>query len=107
MTSAFIRAMGPKKPKIKSDQIRCTKCGVQWVGRSLCHCTVCHLTFTSIGPFDDHRTGSHTHDTRRCRTQEEIRARGYEPNHLGYWRKPRTDAPNHWAAHEQVSKSIA
>src|SRR5262245_19274812 len=68
------------------------QCGARWQGESICHCATCHLTFTSINGFNAHRTGSHGHDTRRCRTEAEIRAIGYEPNERGQWRRPMDDS---------------
>lgn len=69
-------------------------CGTRWSALDVAHCAVCHLTFTSAGPFEEHRTGD-THprdpakDTRRCRTPDELRERGMEPNDKGWWRRPR------------------
>ncbi len=68
----------------------CVKCGYKGRGFSLCHCPTCHLTFTAIGGFDDHRTAG------RCRNEDEIRARGFEPNENGCWRRPMTGT--HWSA---------
>lgn len=62
------------------------KCGARWTGARPCHCATCHLTFTSIGPFDYHRAGPLA--ARRCRTQAELRDAGYAPNARGQWRKP-------------------
>lgn len=64
-------------------------CGTGWTGTGICHCRTCHLTFTSIGPFDEHRTGAA--DSRRCMTRDELRERGMEPNVNGQWRKPRPE----------------
>jgi hypothetical protein len=63
-------------------------------GGAACHCSACDLDFTSVGPFDEHRTGATHHldpalDTRRCRTPDELRERGLEPNEAGQWRRPR------------------
>lgn len=52
-----------------------------------CWCSICGLHFTSVRPFDEHRTGDIDH--RRCRTEDELRERGLEPNQLGRWRRPR------------------
>lgn len=35
----------------------CSNCATQWVGLNLCHCTVCHRTFTILRWFDIHRSG--------------------------------------------------
>ena len=63
------------------------RCGTHWYGEAICHCAACHLTFTTIGPFDAHRVGKYPN--RRCQTEKELRERGYEPNTHGHWRKPR------------------
>lgn len=69
------------------------RCGEAFIGERLSHCPSCHITFTSLGGFDDHRTGQHGvlkgARRRRCRTQSELRERGYQPNAHGYWRIPR------------------
>lgn len=33
-------------------------CGAQWGGSRTCHCSSCHLTFTSLSGFDQHRPGA-------------------------------------------------
>jgi len=76
--------------------IDCSRCGFRGRGISLCHCPTCHLTFTSITGFDDHRTGGHADDSRRCRTPEQIKERGYDTNDAGYWRRPMTGQLDHW-----------
>jgi len=62
------------------------RCGARWSGDQTCHCATCHLTFTSVGPFDAHRVGEM--NDRRCLTPGELRKKGYEPNKYGRWRKP-------------------
>jgi hypothetical protein len=62
------------------------RCGARWSGDRVCHCATCHLSFTSEGPFDFHRTGPW--DNRRCLTAAQLRSKGYEPNDKGHWRKP-------------------
>lgn len=59
------------------------ECGARWRGELACHCATCHLTFRSVGGFDEHRTAGH------CRTEAELIKRGMEPNEAGHWRKPR------------------
>lgn len=45
-------------------------------GSQRCECAACGEWFSGLSGFDDHRTGPH--DTgRRCRTPDEIEARGY------------------------------
>lgn len=65
------------------------RCGARWFGEAICHCATCHLTFTSIGPFDAHRVGPIGKPRRRCWTEAELRDKGYEPNSHGHWRRPR------------------
>jgi len=75
----------------------CSKCGGSIpAGTTLAHCSSdgCHRTFGGIHGFDFHRIGRiDPHDpeldTRRCRTADELRDAGYEPNARGVWRKPR------------------
>ena len=52
-------------------------------GAATCECAVCHLRFTSVGPFDRHRRHG------RCLTADELRELGLEPNKHGLWRRPR------------------
>jgi hypothetical protein len=53
-------------------------------------CGACGLAFTSVHPFDQHRTGPHGNG-RRCKTEGELRAAGFEPNARGFWRIPCAD----------------
>jgi hypothetical protein len=62
-----------------------------------CQCSGCNLCFTSTSSFDSHRIG--TGAARRCLTESELRAKHYEPNTQGLWRKPMTD--------DQLAASIA
>lgn len=64
----------------------CLRCGAEWNGHLVCHCSLCHLTFTAVGGFDVHRTGRD--DARRCLTPDEMTGKGYEPNEDNQWRKP-------------------
>jgi hypothetical protein len=52
-------------------------------------CAVCGLLFTSTSSFDRHRTGGFI-TGRRCRTVDELRTIGFEPNERGFWRKALT-----------------
>lgn len=72
------------------------RCGARWQGELISHCASCHLTFTSVTGFDDHRTGSHALDTRVCRSEAEMRSRGYQPNDAGQWRQPLEGPLHHW-----------
>lgn len=60
-------------------------CGAAWRGELACHCAACHLTFRSVSGFDEHRHVGH------CRSEDELAARGLEPNELGQWRRPRPE----------------
>lgn len=66
------------------------RCGARWFGLSICHCATCHLTFTTVTGFDVHRFRN------RCRTQTELRAKGYEPNDDGHWREPLPAGQEPW-----------
>jgi hypothetical protein len=37
----------------------CNGCSSRWAGSVTSHCAGCHLTFTGLTAFDEHRTGSH------------------------------------------------
>ena len=58
------------------------------------HCTGgpfggCCLTFASNHAFDQHRTGTYEPDTRRCRTPEELLAKGWtRAGDFNVWRTP-------------------
>jgi hypothetical protein len=52
-----------------------------------CECRCCGLRFKSESAYDAHRVGTYGID-RRCLTEAELRARGYEPDPRGYFRKP-------------------
>jgi hypothetical protein len=52
-------------------------------GTDRCRCTACGLYFGSSYGFDQHRTGPYP--GRRCRTVEELRARGWSINASGHW----------------------
>lgn len=66
------------------------ECGARWTGLLIAHCTKCHQSFGGIRGFDFHRIGHVDH--RRCRTPEQLRGFGYEPNDRGIWRRPRPDS---------------
>lgn len=61
------------------------RCGARWTGEAVCHCPTCHLTFKSVTGFDKHRLAG------ECRTADEMRACGYEPDANGHWRRPRPE----------------
>jgi hypothetical protein len=46
------------------------------------------MIFTSTHSFDQHRTGKVGTPERRCRTEDELRDLGWEPDARGRWRKP-------------------
>ena len=47
-------------------------------------CQGCKEYFNSTGAFEKHRTGQYGVD-RRCRTPEEMIAKGFSLNAAGYW----------------------
>ena len=47
-------------------------------------CQGCKEYFNSTGAFEKHRTGQYGVD-RRCRTPEEMIAKGFSLNATGYW----------------------
>lgn len=53
-----------------------------------CRCGACNLTFNSVAAFDAHRGGTYSPPSRYCRSPEQMRARGYEPDENDVWRKP-------------------
>lgn len=42
------------------------------------YCRGCGRDFTGMSQFDAHRTGSHVEDTRRCKTEAEMKTSGLE-----------------------------
>lgn len=48
-------------------------------------CAGCQKKFRRVSGFDAHRTGSFAPGARRCRSEEEIRARGMITNGSGVW----------------------
>lgn len=70
----------------RSGDAVCFTCGGHWSGEKICHCSLCHLTFTHINGFDAHRPGT---GERGCMDEAALRERGYAPNSHGHWRKPR------------------
>jgi hypothetical protein len=73
------------------------RCGTRWQGEAIAHCGSCHLTFTTVGNFDAHLDGRRN-PVPGCRTEAEMRERGYEPNAAGHWRKPMPEGKTPWAA---------
>lgn len=65
------------------------RCGAEWTGLRMEHCTECHETFSGSSAGDRHRVGDHAvfagPDRRRCLTADEMRARGMEQNRRGVW----------------------
>jgi hypothetical protein len=74
----------------------CRRCGTRWQGEAIAHCGRCHLTFTTVGNFDAHLDGRRN-PVPGCRTEAEMRERGYEPNAAGHWRKPMPEGKAPWA----------
>ena len=89
-----LKHVRPFAPEPMGDVVPggCGGCDAKWRGANFCHCATCHLTFRSVHGFDQHR------DWRgdgRCRTAEELRKRGFEPDAEGTWRRPQTE-PIEW-----------
>lgn len=80
----------PDVPESDDVIVGSCNCGVRWTGGAICHCASCHLTFTAVGGFDVHRVNG------KCRTESELRDKGYEPNENGHWRKPMKELPQGW-----------
>jgi len=56
-------------------------------GSNTCQCPACGKYFTSPSSFDRHRIGSHGAD-RRCMSNGELEAAGFEENARGFLRVP-------------------
>jgi len=48
-------------------------------------CGNCHEVFNGVPAFDEHRTGSFAHRTRRCLSVQEIQAKGMTRDEKGQW----------------------
>lgn len=46
------------------------KCGKWWTGSGRCHCSGCHMLFSSESAFSKHRTGRA--DNRQCNMPQEV-----------------------------------
>ena len=57
------------------------------MAKALTLCRGCGEEFDNTRAFDDHRTGTHEPDTRRCRTPEEMRAQRQTQDKAGRWSK--------------------
>lgn len=60
-----------------------------------CRCSICGKRFNSVSAFDRHRYGDYGDygRNRRCRTWQELRARGWVVNDAGFWiERPRRDS---------------
>lgn len=72
----------------------CPDCGRDFNGSDASggHCMSCHESFRSLGGFDKHRTGRFEPNERRCRTPDEMRARGWtvDDNHTWRMAAPKT-----------------
>lgn len=66
----------------------CKPCGAEWSGYRVEHCLACHSTFSGTTAGDMHRTGDHAVSSgpsrRRCRTADEMLAKGLEPTLNAY-----------------------
>ena len=48
-------------------------------------CPTCFTVFNSTYAFDKHRVGTHTPNTRRCMSDDEMLKAGMGPNKYGRW----------------------
>ena len=69
-------------------------------------CAGCGKSFSAIGPFDKHRTGTFGVD-RRCRTDAEMAEIGFEQDSRGDWRSEGPDAAAAWRAKSSRRKAVA
>lgn len=73
------------------SRLICPDCERPYSGsdRSGGHCMACHLSFSSQGGFDKHRTGPHNpRGLRRCMTPEEMTGKGWTVSDEGMVRLP-------------------
>lgn len=86
----------------------CGECGRDFPGsdRAGGHCVVCHMSFTSNGGFDRHKTGSYD-ARRRCKTPEELTAAGWSCSDDGnqVWRLPGSKGEPWWE--KQKKKEVS
>ncbi len=59
-------------------------------------CPTCKLFFNSTAAFEKHRTGEYGKD-RRCRTEDEMRAKGMALSSRGFWVTALMDADRKYA----------
>lgn len=81
--------LGPQHGTATREQAPAScRCGAHWplTAAGVAHCAGCHLTFTSVHSFDQHRTGHVDH--RRCLTAAELTAAGWSANEYDRWRLP-------------------
>lgn len=59
-------------------------CGARWGGLRTCHCSRCHLTFSTVGNFDRHQRGG------KCLHPSEVGLveRGWPSGNQEIWQKP-------------------
>lgn len=62
-------------------------------GSDRCRCSVCGLYFRRTSTFDAHRIGRPGTPARRCLSSDELAARGWSRDSLGYWRRPGPNRP--------------
>lgn len=66
----------------------CRGCDYEWNGFRQAHCSSCHLTFSTPGNFDEHRSpvrgGSHRGPMNKCIDPETV---GLIQNSFGVYRK--------------------
>lgn len=84
-----------------ADRIRC-RCGANWTGLTVAHCSACHRTFAGPSLFDKHRTARGEHG--KCINPAHIQNRKTEEPLMWYrngmWRgREMTEAEKaarHW-----------
>ncbi|HLG79143.1 MAG TPA: hypothetical protein VFA09_03125 [Ktedonobacteraceae bacterium] len=74
---------------------------------AISHCRACQHTFTSITAFDLHRSGSYERSTRRCLTEEEMRAKGMTRNGRGWWSAPSRGKIPPWSSQAGRERSLS
>lgn len=76
-----VRTLTPVPPPEKRHS--CADCFPLRPGSRMCHCSVCHHTFTGVAPFDRHQPSRHG-----CRHPADV---GLIRNSRGVWGRPQRD----------------
>lgn len=48
----------PRRERTQTEQPYRCECGAGWSGLAMCHCSLCHETFSGVTTFDRHIRGS-------------------------------------------------